>query len=163
MSYNCFSLSDKRVPLCAALLSFSALFLGAASKDVAGFGKASLWNDGWSFNLGDVKDAASPEYPDSTWRALELPHDWSIEGTYSPDLASGTGYLPGGIGWYRKHFNYTPSESGRKTYLYFEGVYNRSDVYINGHHLGNRPNGYASFMYDLTPYLQPGESCPCRP
>lgn len=121
------------------------------------FGDASSFNDGWLFTLCDEKDADKTTYADSTWRKLNLPHDWSIEGTYSPDLASGTGYLPGGIGWYRKHFNFDKSKSeGKKQYVYFEGVYNRSNVYVNGHHLGNRPSGYASFMYEMTPYLKDG-------
>lgn len=122
------------------------------------FGTSEKFNEGWLFQLGDEENSHKPEYADSTWRQLSLPHDWSIEGTYSPDLASGTGYLPGGIGWYRKHFNNTASETPGKTYIYFEGVYNRSDVYLNGHHLGNRPNGYSSFMYDLTPYINEGDN-----
>lgn len=141
-----------------AVLGTALCFSFAGMQAQVSFGKPEKFNEGWLFNLNDVKEAALPEYADSTWRRLSLPHDWSIEGTYSPDLASSTGYLPGGIGWYRKHFNYTPSESGNKTYLYFEGVYNRSDVYVNGHLLGHRPNGYASFMYDLTPYLKEGDN-----
>ncbi len=74
----------------------------------------------------------------------------------SPSLASCTGYLPGGIGWYRKHF--TVSDTQKRHYIYFEGVYNRSEVYLNGHLLGKRPNGYVSFMYDMTPYLKQGEN-----
>lgn len=137
----------------------SALFFitGTAPAQV-GFGEAVKFNDGWLFELSDVKDADKSQTPDSAWRKLSLPHDWSIEGTYSPDLASGTGYLPGGIGWYRKHFNVDNPSDGLKRYIYFEGVYNRSDVYLNGHHLGNRPNGYASFMYDMTPYLKKGDN-----
>ncbi|MDE7421234.1 MAG: DUF4982 domain-containing protein [Muribaculaceae bacterium] len=129
-----------------------------------GFGQAEKFGEGWRFELEDVAEAMEPEYADSAWRVLSLPHDWSIEGTYSPDLASGTGYLPGGIGWYRKHFDYKKDEGNlnkedeEKVYIYFEGVYNRSDVYVNGHHLGHRPNGYASFMYDLTPYLKDGDN-----
>lgn len=139
--------------LCAALcFSTSPLFAQVS------FGNPEKFNEGWKFILSDEKDALSPEFADSTWRDLNLPHDWSIEGTYSPDLASGTGYLPGGIGWYRKHFTHKGDESGKKTYIYFEGVYNRSDIYLNGHLLGHRPNGYASFMYDMTPYLKDGEN-----
>ena len=150
---NRFLINIRRAAVGAALC-----FSFAGIQAQVSFGKPEKFNEGWLFNLNDIKEASQPEYADSTWRHLSLPHDWSIEGTYSPDLASGTGYLPGGIGWYRKHFNYKPSESGNKTYLYFEGVYNRSDVYINGHLLGHRPNGYASFMYDLTPYLKEGDN-----
>lgn len=144
----------KGIALGAVLFSFPS----SANAQVS-FGNASLFNDNWLFSLKDEKGAEQISYADSTWRSLNLPHDWSIEGIYSPDLASGTGYLPGGIGWYRKHFNFDKSKAdGKKQYLYFEGVYNRSDVYVNGHHVGNRPSGYASFMYDITPYLKDGDN-----
>ena len=139
--------------MCAALSLTT--FCGEAQ---VSFGHPEKFNDGWLFNLDNIEESSRPEFADSTWRTLNLPHDWSIEGTYSPDLASGTGYLPGGIGWYRKHFTYTPTPGLEKTYIYFEGVYNRSEVYLNGHLLGKRPSGYASFMYDLTPYLKEGDN-----
>lgn len=141
----------------AGVVSALFCFSGIAGAQV-GFGDANRFNEGWLFQLSDVKDADKVATADSTWRKLTLPHDWSIEGTYSPDLASGTGYLPGGIGWYRKHFDVKNPNDGKKRYIYFEGVYNRSDVYLNGHLLGNRPSGYASFMYDMTPYLKEGDN-----
>ena len=116
------------------------------------FGNARKFNEGWLFRLEDDSTFKQKAYDDTKWRKLDLPHDWSIEGQISPDLASCTGYLPGGIGWYRKHFEV--SDKSARHYIYFEGVYNRSEVYINGHLLGKRPNGYISFMYDLTPYLK---------
>lgn len=134
------------------------MVLSGSAYGQVSFGRSENFGDGWMFELGDEAEAKEPEYADSAWRKLSLPHDWSIEGIYSPDLASGTGYLPGGIGWYRKHFDYKPGTEDEKTYIYFEGVYNRSDVYVNGHHLGHRPNGYASFMYDLTPFLRDGDN-----
>jgi len=121
------------------------------------FGKAVLLNENWRFNLSDVKEGAQPNLDDSKWRLLNLPHDWTVEGVYSPDKASCTGYLPGGIGWYRKTFTVPATEKGNKVYIYFEGVYNHSEVFINGNSVGKRPNGYISFMYDLTPYLKFGE------
>ncbi len=120
------------------------------------FGDARRFNDGWLFSLADDSAAVVPAYNDSTWRRLDLPHDWSVEHPYSPSLASCTGYLPGGIGWYRKHF--TVDDNAARHYIYFEGVYNRSEVYLNGHLLGKRPNGYASFLYDMTPYLTDGDN-----
>ena len=116
------------------------------------FGHSTLFNDGWTFVLGDPEGAAAPDFDDARWVRVPLPHDWSVRGTLSPDNSSCTGYLPAGIGWYRKHFSAGELPAG-KTYIYFEGVYNRSSVYLNGHLLGNRPSGYASFLYDLTPYL----------
>ena len=121
------------------------------------FGKALLFNENWKFLLSNIKDGALPGLDDSKWRLLSLPHDWSVEGVCSPDKASCTGYLPGGIAWYRKTFTVPETEKGNNTYIYFEGVYNHSEVFINGHSLGKRPNGYISFMYDLSPYLKYGE------
>jgi len=139
--------------LCAAIFFLAASSLQAKPQ----FGKAFLFNEGWRFNLSDVKDGAQTGLDDSKWRLLNLPHDWSVEGVYSPDKASATGYLPGGIAWYRKTFTLPESEKGNNVYLYFEGVYNHSEVFINGQSVGKRPNGYISFMYDLTPYLEYGE------
>lgn len=149
---------NRHIMFCGLVVGLClSLSCGDARAQVS-FGNSEKFNEGWLFQLGDEKDSYKQEYADSTWRHLSLPHDWSIEGTYSPDLASGTGYLPGGIAWYRKHFNHSADDAQEKTYIYFEGVYNRSDVYVNGHHLGNRPNGYSSFMYDLTPYLKDGDN-----
>ena len=110
----------------------------------------SSWNDDWKFALSDSDD--------STWRILSLPHDWSIEGDFSLDNPStpGGGALPGGIGWYRKTFTLPETDRGKVVYVDFDGVYRNSEVWINGHSLGFRPNGYVSFRYDLTPYLRYG-------
>ena len=120
------------------------------------FGEAKKFNENWLFSLSDDSLSISVSYDDSKWRKLDLPHDWSVEGQLSPSLASCTGYLPGGIGWYRKHFQVT--DKAARHYIYFEGAYNRSEVYLNGHLLGKRPNGYISFMYDMTPYLKEGDN-----
>ena len=120
------------------------------------FGEAKKFNENWLFSLSDDSLGASVSYNDSKWRKLDLPHDWSVEGQLSPSLASCTGYLPGGMGWYRKHFQVT--DKAARHYIYFEGAYNRSEVYLNGHLLGKRPNGYISFMYDMTPYLKEGDN-----
>lgn len=114
------------------------------------------FNFDWKFNKGDVAGGQDPGLDDSGWRILDLPHDWSIEGPFSKEFASGTGYLPGGIGWYRKTFNVPSSERNRKVSVCFGGIYNNSEVWINGTSLGKRPNGYISFQYDLTPYIKYG-------
>ncbi len=95
------------------------------------------------------------EYSDGHWRRLNLPHDWAIEGDFSPSNPSGAsgGALPGGIGWYRKHFSLSPDEKYDRFTITFDGVYMNSTVYINGHKLGTRPYGYSTFEYDLTPYI----------
>lgn len=116
----------------------------------------------WKFRLGDAgKDASTCYYDDSNWRNLTLPHDWSIEGNYSR-TGNGTdwqsGFLPAGTGWYRKSFNYNPEWENKKIQIQFDGIYLNSEVWINGHLLGKRPNGYIGFVYDLTPYLNKGEN-----
>lgn len=121
-----------------------------------GFGRSQLFVNNWKFKLASDNE----NLLDSTtihWRKVTLPHDWSVEGPYSPNNASATGYLPGGMGWYEKEFIVPIEQKGNKVYIYFEGVYNRSTVYLNGHKIGYRPNGYLSFMYDLTPYINFGE------
>lgn len=136
------------------ILSSLFLFCLAISAPAqVSFGKAQKFNDNWQFSLGDDSLVFSKN---DNVRKLTLPHDWSIEGQLSPSLASCQGYLPGGIGWYRKVFKITDKEDLH--YIYFEGVYCRSTVYLNGHKLGHRPNGFASFMYEMTPYLSEGEN-----
>jgi beta-galactosidase len=115
-----------------------------------------LFDNGWRFHLGDVAQGQSPALADKDWRAVDLPHDWSIEGPYSTRNASGTGFLPGGIAWYRKTFQLPVSTRGRKVSVRFDGVYRDSTVWINGVSLGSRPYGYSTFEYDLTKHLRFG-------
>jgi beta-galactosidase len=139
----------------ALLLFFVAAMSNAqaqSARTVADFDK------GWKFHLGDVKDADKASAPDKDWRVLNLPHDWSIEGTFSKDNPASPegGALPGGTGWYRKTFTVPMASKGKQVYIDFDGVYHHSDVWVNGHHLGFRPNGYISFRYELTKYLNYG-------
>jgi hypothetical protein len=114
------------------------------------------FNSGWKFFRGDVPEGQKTNLDDSQWRLIDLPHDWSIEGPFSKNNYSCTAYLPGGIGWYRKTFAVPETELGRKVFIYFEGIYNNSEVWINGNYLGKRPNGYISFQYDMTPFINFG-------
>jgi beta-galactosidase len=120
--------------------------------------RRTSFDAGWSFTRGDIINAQSPDYSGGNWTALDLPHDWGITGPFSEDAPSGStgAYLPTGIGWYRKIFRLSESSAGRRISLQFDGVYQCSDVWINGHHLGYRPYGFATFYYDLTPYLHFG-------
>ncbi|MBQ4224516.1 MAG: beta galactosidase jelly roll domain-containing protein, partial [Prevotella sp.] len=113
------------------------------------------FDDNWLFILADSVQMATPEYDDNSWRHLDLPHDWAIEGDFLPSNPSGAsgGALPGGVGWYRKHFTVGNED---KYFIEFDGVYMNAAVYLNGHLLGQRPYGYSSFEYDLTPYLNRG-------
>jgi beta-galactosidase len=115
----------------------------------------SGFNDGWKFLLGGQVEAQDPGFDDSGWRIVQLPHDWSIEGMFSADnpATPGGGALPGGTGWYRKTFTLPEGWEGKKVFIDFDGVYQESEVWINGHPLGIRPNGYISFRVALTGYL----------
>ncbi|MDR2496062.1 MAG: DUF4982 domain-containing protein [Tannerellaceae bacterium] len=113
-------------------------------------------NDDWLFMLGDAPDAKLPAFADSRLQRVSLPHDWSAAAPMSPSLASATGYLPGGIGWYRREIYVPEKRRGQRLFLYFEGIYNRSEVYVNGKPAGGRPGGYASFELDLSPHIEYG-------
>ena len=121
-----------------------------------GFGQSQPIND-WKFNLGDVKYGENEMLDDSKWENVQVPHDWSVKQIASPHYASCTGYLPGGIGWYRTKVTIPASTLNKRYYVYFEGVYNNSEVYFNGRWLGKHYDGYTSFMYDVTPYVKPGK------
>ena len=120
--------------------------------------KVESFNSGWKFYLGDAAAAKEEVYNDGQWRQLTLPHDWSIEGAFSDKNSTGQneGGLPAGIGWYRKTFTVPVSSQSKNVFIDFDGVYCNSEVWINGHYLGKRPNGYISFQYNLTPYLHFG-------
>ena len=138
-------------------LIFAFLFSYHIANSQVSFGDPVKIDDNWKFKKGDVENASAQNFDDSKWRKLDLPHDWSVEGPLSPSLASATGYLPGGIAWYRKSLDIPAYKKDKKVYIYFEGVYRNAEVFINGVSLGMRPNGYISFMYELTPYLKFGE------
>ncbi|MCO5950929.1 beta-galactosidase GalB [Mucilaginibacter flavidus] len=143
----------------AARLFCPAVFLSLLS--ISGFAQGRTIADfdkGWHFHLGNVDDGEKSGLNDAGWRSLNLPHDWSIEGKFSKDNPATPegGALPGGIGWYRKTFTVPAASKNKLVYIDFDGVYQKSDVWINGHHLGFRPNGYISFRYELTPYLNFG-------
>ena len=114
----------------------------------------------WKFIQSDIKDADKQNFDDTKWRTLNLPHDWSIEGEFKEDaITKGPGgYLPTGVGWYRKHLSVSTIQKDQQFRIVFDGVYMNSDVWINGQHLGKHPYGYTSFDYDLTPFIKRGEN-----
>ena len=149
----------------AAVVSASSI-IGASYaqslSDVVAPRNRSSFDLGWKFSRGDFPGAQMPEFSDSGWRALDLPHDWSIEGPFGekePSSFCGA-YLPTGIGWYRKRFHlpdsYPNSYKDKKLTIEFDGVYQNSEVWINGQWLGKRPYGYVPFFYDLTPHVNFG-------
>jgi len=110
----------------------------------------------WKFHQGDLKDAQQIEFDDRAWKSVTLPHDWSIAGPFAKDNAGGKsgGYVPLGIGWYRKSFILPSQHQGKKVFIRFDGIYKNSEVWINGASLGKRWYGYVSFQYDLTEHLR---------
>ncbi len=132
---------------------FIALLLPKALKAQNAIGAPVLFNDAWLFHKGDITDGNAGGPANTNWEHVQLPHDWSIHQPFSEEWASATGYLPGGIGWYKKTFTTQKSWAGQQVYIYFDGVYKNSEVWINGHYLGKRPNGFVAFEYELTPFL----------
>ena len=114
----------------------------------------------WKFHAGDVTGAQATTYDDSSWTALDVPHDWSIALSFTQNSPAGAGggYLNGGVGWYRKTFTLPASASGQKILVQFDGVYMDSTVYLNGTQVGARPYGFSSFECDLTASAKLGAS-----
>lgn len=145
-----------------ALLVYLLLGCGSgAARNAAGTEK-QLFDQDWDFHLGSVDSLAAftdttlyTEKDTAIWRKVTLPHDWSIEGSFSREHPAGNqgGALPGGIGWYRKLFVLPAADSAKNILIRFDGVYRYSKVWLNGHFLGERPSGFISFDYALTPYL----------
>jgi beta-galactosidase len=139
----------------------SALIAAPADKSPR-MRRIQAFTEGWKFLQQEAPGAEKPGFDDSTWRAVTLPHDWSIAGPFKEDAPSkGAGaFAPTGIGWYRKSFEIRAADAtpkaARRTFVVFDGVMANSDVYLNGVLLGHRPYGYVSFVYELTPHLQPG-------
>ena len=116
------------------------------------------FDENWRFSLSQAAGAMVQEFDDSQWRSVQLPHDWSSEGPFSAQHASGTGYAPGGIGWYRKHFTLPTNAVGQCMTLEFDGVYDHAEVWVNGQFVGGRPYGFSSFRCDLTGLVKTGEA-----
>lgn len=121
-----------------------------------------LFNDGWRFHLTDSNTCEMPleMIPDNLWKDICLPHDWSILYPFDRNAATGNdgGYLSAGTGWYQTDLKLEKPAAGRKFKLYFEGVYEHSEVYVNGQFAGGHPYGYTSFFVDITPYLKKGDN-----
>lgn len=113
--------------------------------------------ENWRFHLGECEEAWYKGYDDSSWRKVMLPHDWSVEMPFSKTYSSGTGYLAGGIGWYRGRFWLPEALRGKKVRLVFDGVYKNSQVFCNSYYLGKRPSGYTTFSYDISEFVSFGE------
>ncbi|WP_295650510.1 glycoside hydrolase family 2 TIM barrel-domain containing protein [uncultured Mucilaginibacter sp.] len=136
----------------AGLLVLTACTANAQTRQTILFDKT------WSFEQSDATGADKVNFDDSKWKVLDVPHDWSILGPFNQNNTTGRGggYLPAGIGWYRKHFTLNDADAPKRVFIYFDGVMANSDVWINGYHLGKRPYGYISFEYEMTGHLNFG-------
>lgn len=135
----------------------SCLFLSS------GFSSERLrLNKDWLFKLDDITEAKSPDFDDSGWRKLNVPHDWAFENGFHQDGAQADkgGYAIGGIGWYRKNLliNKELLDKYSRFFIQFDAVYMNSEVWINGHYLGKRPYGYVSFEYEISKYIKAGNN-----
>jgi beta-galactosidase len=140
------------------LLTLALLVLPCAPLHAQPIG-ARAFDADWRFLRGDVAGAEMAQFPDRDWIFVDLPHDWAISGPFDQHAAAtGSGaFLPTGVAWYRKHFVLPTDMTGKRVFVEFDGVMERSGVWINGHHVGHRPSGYASFRYEITPHLaEPG-------
>jgi len=119
------------------------------------FSRFGLQADGTS--VAESAGLEMPDLNDATWRKLDLPHDWAVEGPFRIELRGETGKLPyQGIGWYRKHFTVAAEDAGKQVFIDFDGAMAYAKVWLNGNYLGTWPYGYSSFRMDLTPYLNFG-------
>ena len=149
----------KRIIFIVNLISIFLFMLNAWAGDTINRQRL-LMDYNWKFIQNDIKGAEKIDFDDTQWRELNLPHDWSIEGEFNKNAVTGGsgGFLPTGIGWYRKHFNIPDIRENQQFTIEFDGVYMNSDVWINGHHLGKHPYGYSPFYYELTSYIKEGEN-----
>ena len=117
-------------------------------------------NNNWKFILKDHIDYSKVNLDDSSWKTLDLPHDWSFEKgvRIGGDQGQGGGYHDGGVGWYRKYFPVSEESLSKTTYINFDGVYMNSSVWVNGNFIGKRPYGYISFRYDISKYVVAGKN-----
>ena len=144
----------KRIVIACLILSVTITFAqGKKARIIEDF------NKNWNFKLGDHPEAINSNFDAKDWRNLQLPHDWSIEGAFDKDSKTkqAQGFLPAGKGWYRKTFTVPASFKSKTIWIEFDGVFKNSEVFINGHSLGIRPNGYISFSYDLSEFLNFGQ------
>ncbi len=157
---------DLKIYLTIILAMFSIMQITAQPS----FSDQNLFDSGWRFHLGGAQGAENPQFDDSQWRKIDLPHDWSIEdlpGTKSPfninaiSQVSG-GFTTGGTGWYRKSFTLPGTLKGKRFRILFEGVYMNAEIWLNGRQIGNHPYGYSTFWFDITDNLKhEGENVLC--
>lgn len=140
----------RRTAILALLAASCAAAAAAQPREV------TQLSEGWRFLQGDPERAETVGYDDRGWRTVAVPHDWQIEGPIRREARAGGagGFFPTGVAWYRRELEIKP-QAGRRWFVELDGVMERSGVWINGRHIGQRPNGYVSLRYDITPFLRP--------
>lgn len=135
-----------------------------------------LLKEGWKFTRDDNPEFIDPDFDDRAWQSVTVPHDWAIYGPFSSqndkqhvaiaqdgqkealEHAGRTGGLPFvGVGWYRIEFEVPDFVPGKQSFILFDGAMSQSNVYINGQKVGEWPNGYNSFYFNISPYLLSGK------
>lgn len=161
------------------ILFFLTLFMSQflVAQELATSREVLSLDKGWSFHLGDIPfpvvkghgasyrnakaghagGAASPNYDDSSWRVLDLPHDWAIEGRVTPDANLSQGYYTRGFGWYRRKFRLSPEDKGKHLEIQFDGISTHATIWVNGTLLHRNWCGYTSMSIDITPYATYGD------
>ena len=131
------------MPKTSVLLAATAAALLAFTPSLAAERRTTPLADGWRFEQGDPEGAETAGFDDSRWARVAVPHDWAIAGPFDADARAGGagGFLPTGVAWYRRTLEAKPAP-GRRWFVELDGVMERSGAWINGHHLGHRPNGY---------------------
>jgi len=160
----------KKSPTLSVLIFFITIIISSVLPAQETSRSRELFNSGWKFikyfNASNEKVLADkepenlqlPSVNDNSWRSLDLPHDWAIEGPFSDTLENNTGLLPWkGIGWYRKHFTIGDNDNGKRIYVDIDGAMANAKVWLNGKYVGEWPYGYTSFRLDLTPYIISGK------
>lgn len=148
----------------SSFLLLPALLLLSACTETGQTPRDQAFDEDWLFCRADVDGGAAPEFADTAWRHVTLPHDWSIEdipGTdspFTPDAVTAVsgGFTVGGTGWYRKHFTVPAADEGKNIAVNFDGVYMNADVWVNGEHAASHVYGYSPFEIDITPYISYG-------
>ena len=119
----------------------------------------------WKFSLAKTIEAteaktSDPDFSDQQWDTVRVPHDWSIVGEYAKDNPSGGqgGYLPTGVGWYRRSIQMDELDPTKQYLLLFDASFMNTEVWLNGQKVGSRPYGYVSFYFDISPHLQAGRN-----
>lgn len=142
-----------------AICVFVLLLISCSNSKIENQRISQSFNQDWTFQKGETGSESTIDFNDSSWRKLELPHDWAIEGPFDKSYDTRTGGLPiYGTAWYRKQFEIEASHKGKQVTIEFDGVMNNAEIYVNGKKAGERPFGYISFEVDITPYIKFGEN-----